>query len=606
MDTLPKLLNYQAQTFGNRVALRTKDLGLWKSLTWRETLNEVQRFACGLAALGVVRGDTVAVIGDNSPRIFCTITACQSIGAIAVPIYDNLAGDELVKMLEKTAPRYVVAKDQQQVDVMLEMQSRGFPLEAVIYTVGRGMSGYDHKLVHDFEVIQERGDEYARSNSGFYAESMSVGGGDDPAMILFNSGVDEEPKPVVMWHRHIISVANYVADVEHVTEEDEILSFMPIFLPANLLCGYALSYVTGMCLSCPENSETVMENLREIGPSLLYAPPHVYKQIHASIRERIGLTRGLSRKLYDRYMGRAEQKKHSRLGDILVMTPVRELYGLNYLRSAFTSGDAISTDVFRFFDALRVGLKQIYGTAETFGCITIQVEEQTEENVGRAIRGMEIKIADDGEIVCRGDNVFPGYYKDEQATAAVLDQDGWFHTGDIGTLSGNGELTVLDKMMALGKLRDGTAFMPKAIEKAIKESLYISEAFVSGDGEESLVAVVTIDRGTVSTWAEQRDIRYTSYADLALKPEVVELIRKQVAEANRRVAGGQPAVKSFVIFHRQLSPQTGELTWTHKMRRKVMGEHFAGLLRALYDGRSEFEFDDPRSGSRINFQLPSL
>lgn len=607
MDTLPKLLNHQAQIRGAKVAMRAKRLGVWKRLTWSETLDEVRRFACGLADAGVVKGDTVAVIGGNTPRIFCAITACQAIGAIPVPIYGNLAGRDLSRRLEKVAPRYVVAEDQQQVDAVLGLASQASaeaPFKAVIYTSGRGMRGYDSGVVRDFEDVQRRGDEYLRANPDFYTTAVTAGAGDDPALILFTSGVEERAKPVVLSHRHVTNVANDVAEVEKVTEDDEALSFMPIFLPTNLLCGYVLSHVTGMCLSCPESPETVMENLREVAPSVLYAPPHVYKQIRASVRERVELTRGLSRWFYNNYVESPPQnKKLALLGDVLVAAPIRELYGLNHLRVAFTGGDAISSDVFRFFSSVGVELKQIYGTTETLGFITMQVEERSADNVGHAVRGMEVKVAAGGEVMCRGDNVCTQYYRDEASTAAALDQDGWFHTGDVGTISAGGELTVVDRLAALGKLRDGSSFMPKAIERKIKESLYINEAFVSGDGEESLVAVVTIDSNTVSSWANHHDVRYTGYADLAVKPEILELIKREIGKANQRLTDNQPTVGRFLIFNRQLSPQTGELTWTHKMRRDVMAKSFSDMLQALHAGRANFDYDDPRSGSRVSFEI---
>lgn len=606
MSTLPKLLDHQARNRGAKMAMRIKSLGLWKSLTWSEVLDEVRRFACGLADLGIARGDTVAVIGGNVPRIFCALTACQSIGAIPVPIYGKLEGDELAVMLDKTAPRYIVAEDQQQVDSVLDLKSRGVSPRGIIYTVGRGMSTYDPELVHDFESVQKRGDGYLAAHPGFYAEAVAAVSPDDPAMILFTSGIDEHPRPAVLSHRQILGLAESVADAEKVTDADEVLSFMPIFLPANLLCGYVLSHVTGMCLSCPESTETVMENLCEISPSIMFAPPHVYKQIRASVRERVNLTRGLSRKIYDSCMDKAMRGKRSVLADVLSAAPIRELYGLNHLRVAFSGGDAISSDVFTFFDSIGVSLKQVYGAAETFGFITMQTRECTDKNVGHAVRGMEVKIADNGEIMCRGENVFSRYYKDEQATATVLSEDGWFRTGDVGTVAGGGELTVLDRITARGRLSDGTGFSPKIIEKTIKESLYVNEAFVSGDGEDSLAAILTIDSDVVGTWADQQDIRYTGYADLATKKEVRELIKEQVVRANRRIAGSQPEVRKFLVFHRQLSPQTGELSWTHKIRRNAMGESLAGMLRAMHGGRGNFEFDDPHGSERVDFRILSL
>ena len=606
MDTLPKLLDHQAETRGDKTAIRFKSLGLWQNLTWDSVLNEVRHFTCGLADLGTVRGDTIAVIGGNTPRIFCAMTACQSLGAIPVPIYGDLAGDEFAGMLEKIAPRYVVAGDQQQVDSVLELKSRGIAPQGIIYTVGRGMSNYDRALVHDFGDIQKRGREYLMTHPEFYTEAVNSGSPDDSAMILFTSGVDDPPKPAVVSHRQILSVTEYLAETEQISDADEVLSFMPIFLPANLLCGYMLSHVVGMCLSCPESTETVMENLREVSPSLMFAPPHVYKQMLASMRERINLTRGLSRKIYDKFMNARARGRHSALGDLLVTAPIRELYGINHLRVALTSGDAINSDVFAFFDSFEVPLKQIYGTAETCGLITMQTTERTDQNVGRAIRGVEVKIADTGEIMCRGENVFSGYYENGQASDVALSRDSWFRTGDIGTLSSDGVLTVLDKLTALGKLSDGTDFRPKIIEKAIKESLYVNEAFVSGDGEQSLVAIITIDSDTVGTWADQHDIRYTGYTDLAIKQEVQGLIKEQVADANQRIADHQPTIKSFLVFHRQWSPQTGELSWTHKLRRNQMKRDFDSMLKAMHNEQRVFEFDDPRSGNRIDFQITSL
>ena len=606
MDTIPKLLDHQAETRGHREALRAKRLGLWKSMTWAETLTEVQRFACGLVDLGVVKGDTIAVIGGNTPRIFCAITACQAVGALPVPIYSNLAGDVLGNMLEKVTPRYVVAEDQQQVDDVLALDLHGCELKAMIYTVGRGMRNYDRNLMHDFEAVQKRGDKYLSSHPGVYSEMVNAGSPDDPAMILFTSGINELPKPAVLSYKNMLNVANYIAELEGLSEKDEVLSFMPIFLPVNMMSGYVLSHVTGMCVSCPESTETVMENMSEIAPSLLYAPPHVYKQIRAAIRERITLTRGLSRKLYDRYMAKAMQGKHSKLGEILVFAPVRELYGLNHLRVAFTSGDAIGKGDFDFFSALGVKLQHVYGAVETSGFITMQIDQKTEETVGKAVRGMEIKVTDNGEIMCRGENVFSSYYKDEQLTNAAFDKEGWFHTGDIGTLSSSGELIVMDKLTAVGKLRDGTSFMPKTIEKTIKDSLYINEVFVSGEGEESLVAVVTIDNSTVSAWAEHNNIRYAGYTELTANPQVKDLIRDEIAAANQRVTNNRFRVKSFLILHRQILPQTGELTWTHKIRRNKLKQEFVELTKAMHAGHESFDFNDVHSREQVKLKVVSF
>ena len=585
--------------------MRSKRLGRWESLSWNAARDEVQKFACGLADLGVTRGDTVAVIGGNAPRIFSAITACQCIGAIPAPIYGNLAGEELLHMLKTLACRYVVAEDQQQVDAVLEVQSSALPYEAIVYTASRGMSVYDRESIHDFGEVQKRGERYMAAHSSFYADEVAAGKPEDVAMILFTSGVAGHPKPAVLCHKHILTAARHVADLAGVNPHDEVLSFMPIFLPVNLLSGYVLSYMTGMRMNCPESGETVMDNLREISPSILYAPPHVYKQIYSGIRERMRVTDGLSRKLYGMFM--EKRVRWPVVGDILVKSPIREMYGFNRLRLALAGGDSINAEVLSFFNALGVDLRQVYGTAETFGCIAMQSRRGGSDDVGNTVGRMEVKVGSEGEIMSRGETVFSGYYRDEALTASVLDKDGWFHTGDIGSVSSDGKLTVADRLDAVGKLKAGTVFKPKAVEKEIKESIYVDNVFVSGDGEEFLAAIVTVDGGTVGAWADDRDIRYAGYADLASKPEVVKLIGQEVEDANLRLSDNQPKVRNFLVFHRQFAPQTGELTWTYKIRRQVMQERFKSMLQALHGGQADFfEFDDSHSGGRINFQIHSL
>ncbi len=604
MDTIPQLLDYQARTRGAGLAMRDKRLGLWENLSWDVVRSGVQKFACGLADLGVGRGDTIAVIGGNTSRIFSAITACQCIGAVPTPIYGNLAGKELLHMLETLACRYVVAEDQQQVDTVLEVQSSALKYEAIIYTASRGMDVYDSESIYDFEEIQRRGERYMSAHSSFYADQVAAGKSEDVAMILFTSGVAGHPKPALLCHKHILAATCRVADLAQVNSQDQFLSFMPIFLPVNLLCGYVLSHMTGMCLNCPESSETVLNNLREISPSILYAPPHVYKQIYSRIRERMRVTGGLPRKLYSMFI--EGQVRWPVIGDILVKSPLREVYGLSRLRLAMAGGDSLNAEVLAFFNVLGVDLRQIYGAAETFGCIAMQSQGGGSDNVGSAVSGMEIKISPEGEIMSRGETVFPGYYQDKVLTASVLDQDGWFHTGDTGSLNSDGTLTVADRLDAVGKLKAGTVFMPKIIEKEIKESIYIDEVFVSGDGEEFPVAMITIESGTVSAWAEDHNIRYVGHADLTEKPEVVKMIGQEVAAANLRLPDKQPKVKSLLVFHRQFAPQTGELTWTYKIRRQVLGKQFKSMLQALHSERENFEFDDPYSGSKIDFLIYKL
>ena len=583
--------------------MRMKRFGIWQAKPWREVLAEVKRIAGGLLDIGVSRGDLIPIIGNNAPEIYCAMTACQSIGAIAVPVYGVPPNDDYASMLNETNAHIAIVQDLQQVDALLSAKNLKNPLQTIIYTNGRGIdAAYATEPVRSYNSLCEQGDNYLSTHPTFFEDNVNAGKEEDISLIIFNSGVDQPSKPAQLSYKNLLSIARYIVKQDQIDDKDEMLSFMPISLAPNLLCGYVMSHVAGFCLSCPESAETVMEDLREVTPSILYAPPYAYKQIVTSMYERVETTRGLSKWLYNKYIAeptRSGQNSMSILGDILVASPVRNLYGLGRLKLGFTGGDSIHAATYNFFQALGIKLKQIYGTAETAGCITMQIEERSPHDVGHHIEGVEVKVSDDGEILCKGDNVFCGYYQHESDTNTVIDAEGWYHTGDVGVMNADGVLHVYDKLSARIKFKDGSVCLPKLIENSIKASPYVQEAFVTDVAGETLFAAVCIDRSTVGRWAEHNGIRYTSYADLAQQEAIQTLITEAVHSANQQTTESQntgqprqPMVKQFSIMHRTFSPQSGELTWTNKLRRNFLREYLSPSIQAISDGQKHFQISD--------------
>lgn len=612
MDTIPKLLLYQAQERSDHPALRIKRLGIWETRTWSMVSGNVKRLAGGLLDYGVTKGEPIVVIGNNTPDIYCAISACQVVGAIAAPVFSVPPRDSFASVMQATQARIVIVQDQQQVDALLALKNLEQPLEAIIYIEKRGIdSTYDAQLVSSYQDLCERGDRYLDSQPAqTFEQLIGEGREDDPAIIIFNSGTDAAALPVALTHKNILSTGRYLAEQENITDADEMLSFMPISLGFNLLCSYVLSHVAGFCISCPENTETVMENLHEVTPSILYAPPYAYKQIATSMRERIDVARGMAARLYARYVRNPAEQGGNKLswldnalGDILVRAPIRNLYGLGRLRLGFTGGDSVHVGTFNLFSALGVELKQIYGAAETSGCITVQVEERTADNVGHVMQGAQLKISEQGEVLCKGPNVFSGYYKNQEATQKVIDSEGWYHSGDIGEIREDGTVHIYDKLSARTQFKDGNMLLPKVVENAIKGSLFVKEAFVTDLDGSDLYAVVCIDPDSVGRWAEHHGVRYTSYADLASTREVEQLIYEAIQDANQEISGTQPAVKKYSLMRRPFSPTTGELTWTNKLRRTFLKDCFSKANRTVDNGQECLEIAQAADDQVTNLKV---
>ena len=605
METFPQLLMHRADVHADLPALRVKRLGLWNTYTWSDFAQHVQSIASGLIAMGVQKGDKVIVVSDNTPEVMFMTSALQVCGAIPVPLNANASVKLLIHIITNLNIQYAYAHDQQQVDTLLDAQEQSHKLKHIFYTHPRGLASYDQNLLQDMKKVRAHGDEYAASHPDAFNAAVNANAPDATAFIFLSSGTGAEPKLVPLSYANMLHIARYIAGVEQITEHDELLSFMPIAMPASFIYGQAVSFLCGFCVSYPESSETVLENLREIGPTLFFASAHVYKYITTLIHNRITFAGKLTYKLYDRYYESAQIGESSIIGNLLITAPIKNVYGFSHLRIAATSGDAISEKTFNLFRKLGIDIKQIYGCAETGGIIAMQTAEEKEaHSVGHVINGSQIKISDDGEILCKGPNIFKAY---TDGTSATIDKDGWFHTGDLGVMEGK-ELYVKDRKELVKDLGEGKKLMPKILENEIKSSPYIQDAYVWGTDDATVCALIVADEHTVGYWAEYHDVRYTGYQDLVSKKEVEELIASQIKEANASLAAGEDNVKlqRFVLLAREFSSSLGELTWTNKLCRHVIKENFATILNSLESGESMVKYNDPTMGTEVEYKACNL
>lgn len=568
-------------------------------------MSEVRKIAGGFEKIGVQRGDVVAIIGNNTLDIYGSISACQVIGAIPAVMHANIVGKELESMLNATKTKYVVAEDQQQVDAVLDSREALPQLKRIIYSVERGLTQYDTSIVMSLTHVKELGLGWMDGDD--FQKSIDQVKPEHAALVLFNSGTSGNRKPAVLSHKSLIEIAKHLAEVGRVSSADEYLSFMPVALSSNIVCGYVLSLQVGFCMSCPESPDTVLADLREISPSILYGSEYVYKYIATAVCDKMERSSGLTKWCYQRYIqGRTDQQK-SLIGEMLVSAPIRNYYGLNRMRWALVGQSSASSTVVNFFRLIGIDLCAIYGTAETSGCVSVQKLEQHGGNdVGYPVEGMEVKVTDSGEILCRGVGLFDGYYNDEQATNDVM-RDGWFTTGDIGNVLSDGRVRVVDTKSAIGRLQDGREFHAGVIENEIKSSLYVRDAMVLGDGRDHITACVTLDPDLTSTWADMLNLRYTGFDELSAHPEVcVRLVGEELAKTNRNMDPKQPKISSYIVLHRQFSPEVGELTWTHKPNRAKLKSHLGEVMSAITNRQSSGQFVDPLNQSQVELNIYNL
>ena len=626
LDTLPKLLIHNAASIGARPAMRQKDLGVWQAWTWQQVLEEVRAFSVGLAELGLKRGDKFTIIGSNRPRLYWAICAGQALGAVPVPVYADAVADEMAYVLAHAEVMLAVVEDQEQVDKVIAISDRLSQLGRVIYDEPRGLKDYDHGRLIAFTDVQDIGRKKLASDPECLRQweaGIAAGKGSDLSIILYTSGTTGRSKGVMLTYENTIISARNANAFDRLGQEEEVIAYLPLAWVGDYFFSYVQAYAAGYCVNCPETPDTVVQDRREIGTTYAFAPPRVYENVLTLTTVRMADAGPLKRRMFDFFLGVAGRWGEKildgekvplgarllyGLGNLLVYGPLMNQFGLSRIRVAYTAGEAIGPEMFRFWRGMGLNLKQLYGQTEASIYITAQSDgEIFSDTVGKASPDVEVKISDSGEVLFRSPGVFAGYYKDPVKTAEVLTPDGWVRTGDAGFFDPkSGQLKIIDRAKDVGHLKDGTVFAPKYIENKLKFYPNIREAVALGAGRDFVCAMINIDLTAVGSWAERNNVVYGSYQELAGNPRVYEIIARHVEEVNRSLseeevmAGAQ--IRRFLILHKELDADDGELTRTQKLRRGHITERYAPLIEAFYDGSAapdistEVTFEDGHKG----------
>jgi len=625
-NTFPKLLLRNARLYAGRPAYRHKDLGIWQVWTWAQVLEEVRAFSVGLRELGLKRDDKVAIIGSNRPRLYWAMCAAQALGGVPVPIYADSVAQEMAYILDHAEVTIAVVEDQEQVDKLLSIVDRLPRLALIIYDETRGLRDYDHQRLKSIADVQKLGrDSLGADVDGLqrWETAVAAGKGEDLAIMLYTSGTTGRPKGVMLNFDNLIISAVNGNLFDQLGPDEEVVAYLPLAWVGDHVFSYAQPFTAGFCVNCPESPETVSEDRREIGTTYAFAPPRIYENLITLTMVRMEDAGRLKRHMFryfiavarrwgEKILNREKVPLHARLlywlGELLVYGPLKNRLGVSRIRLAYTAGEAIGPEIFRFWRSLGVNLKQLYGQTEASVYITAQPDgEIYAETVGKPNIGVDVKIAENGEVLFKSPGVFLGYYKDPQQTAQTKTPDGWVHTGDAGFIDPKtGHLKIIDRAKDVGRLNDGSLLAPKYIENKLKFYPNIREAVVYGDKRDCVCAMLNIDLTAVGNWAERNNIVYGSYQELAAHPRVYDMLAEHVEEVNRSLAeekamaGAQ--IRRFLILHKELDADDGEVTRTQKVRRGFVAERYAPLITALYNGSREADistevtFEDGRKG----------
>ncbi len=624
--TFPRLMLEHARQRPTAPALREKVYGIWQTLTWADLAQLVRELAGGMAVAGLKRDDHIVVVGDNRPRLYASMLAAQALGAVPIPLYQDAASAEFVFPIVNADVGFAIVEDQEQVDKLLEIRDKCPLLTRIWYDDPRGLRNYSEPGLTALDALIESGRSHAQANPGFFDAEVAKGAPQDMAAMFFTSGTTGNPKGVVHTHFTLLDRAKAGADFDHLTEREEVLAYLPPAWIGQNIFSYAQWLACGYVVNCPESAATVTIDLKEIGPTYYFAPPRVFEGLLTSVMIRMEDASAIKRKLFHHYMDVARKvgpalmdgkpvsfgdKLSYALGNLFVYGPLRNTLGLSRVRVAYTAGEAIGPDLFTFYRSIGINLKQLYGSTETAVFVCLQPDNEAKaDTVGVPIAGVEIKLTDSGEILIKSPGLLKEYYKNPAATAEVLDASGWYHTGDAGFLDAGGHLKIIDRAKDVGRIiggaNDGAMFAPKYVENKLKFFPHVKEAVAFGDKRDRVCAFINIDVEAVGNWAEKRGLPYAGYTDLAQKPEVYELVRECVEKVNAdlaadaMLAGSQ--ISRFLILHKELDADDGELTRTRKVRRGFIGERYQVLVDALYEGRAEqyietqVKFEDGRSG----------
>ncbi len=623
LRSIPALLERNVKEFGGRPAYREKEFGIWQSWTWAEAADEINALAMGLLALGIERGDHVAIIGRNRPAHYWSMVAAQKCGAIPVPLYQDANAIEMEYVLEHSGARFIICGDQEQVDKVIEAQVRVQSAEHVLYVDKRGMRKYDHSRMNWYHDVQDEGRAGHARLEGELATRTAELDYDSTCVMLYTSGTTGKPKGVVLSNRNVIESARNSAEFDTLGAGEDVLAYLPMAWVGDYIFSVGQAYWTGFCVNCPESEDTMMTDLREIGPTYFFAPPRVFETLLTTVMIRMEDAGRLKKRLFDHFMAHARRvgpaildgkpvsggdKLKYRLGDLLVYGPLKNTLGFSRVRVGYTAGEAIGPEIFDFYRSLGINLKQLYGQTEATVFITVQPDgEVRPDTVGVPAPGVELRIDDTGEVFYRSPGTFVEYYKNPDSTASTKDPEGWVATGDAGFIEEDtGHLRIIDRAKDVGKMADGSMFAPKYVENKLKFYPNILEAVVHGAGRDMCTAFLNIDLNAVGNWAERNNISYASYQELAGHPQVMDMIQSHVEETNESVAqdpmlsGCQ--IHRFLVLHKELDADDGEMTRTRKVKRNVITDKFGDLIDALYTGKSEqyteteVTYEDGRKG----------
>jgi long-chain acyl-CoA synthetase len=625
--TFPRLLLDHAAQRPTEPAMREKEYGIWQALSWADLATLVAQLACGLHQAGLRRGEHMIVVGANRPRLYATMLAAQSLGAVPIPLYQDAAALECVFPINDAEVRFAFAEDQEQVDKLLEIRDKCSQLSNIYFDDPRGLRNYDEPGLAAVDELVAAGKVFAALHPGFFQAEVSKVKPDDVGAMFFTSGTTGNPKGVVHTHNSLLNRAKAGADFDKLTHKEEVLAYLPPAWIGQNIFSYAQWLACGYVVNCPESAATVTIDLKEIGPTYYFAPPRVFEGLLTSVMIRMEDAGAIKRRMFHAFMRVAKRVGPIKmdgqsvsfmdgllyaLGNVLVYGPLRNSLGMSRVRVAYTAGEAIGPDLFTFYRSIGINLKQLYGSTETAVFVCLQPDHEARaDTVGVPCSGVEIKLADNGEILVKSPGLFKEYYKNPTATAEVLTADGWYHTSDAGFLDAHGHLKIIDRVKDVGRIKgganDGAMFAPKYVENKLKFFPHIKEVVAYGDGRAQVCVMVNIDFDAVGNWAERRNLPYAGYSDLAQKPEVYQLIKECIEQVNADLsvdtllAGSQ--VSRFLVLHKELDADDGELTRTNKVRRGFIAEKYKALVDALYEGRTsqfietQVKFEDGRTGS---------
>ncbi len=622
--TFPQLLLEHAAARPDAPALREKIYGIWQTTSWGELAAQVEAIAAGLTELGFSKGQHLAIIGENRPRLYAAMIAVQTLGGIPVPLYQDAVAAEMVFVFRNAEIAFAVVEDQEQTDKLLELKAQHNLLAHIVYDDPRGLRNYTQPELMSMDSLISRGKDFLRSHPELLKRSAADCSPDDIAAMFYTSGTTGNPKGVIHSHRNLISVSRAASQMEGLTSSEEVLAYLPMAWIGQNIFSYSQWLAAGFTVNCPESQSTVSADMREIGPSYYFAPPRVLEALLTQVTIRMEDAAAPKRALYRYFMGVARRVGERilngdstvsladrllyRAGDFLIYGPLRNALGMSRVRVAYTAGEAIGPDLFVFYRAIGINLKQLYGSTETAVFVCVQPNGQVKpDTVGPPMDGVSIRVTEAGEVLIRSPGLLREYYRNAQATAEVKDAEGWYHTGDAGYLDSDGHLRIIDRAKDVGKLAGGAMFAPKYLENKLKFFPFIKEAVAFGDGRDQVMAFINIDFEACGNWAERRNLSYTGYVDLASRPEIYSLIGECIEKVNADLAADSmmsaSQIHRFLVLHKELDADDEELTRTRKVRRGFIAQKYQVLVDALYAGRTEqfietqVRFEDGRTGA---------